>query len=75
MSTGTRSTIKCWWNLVTARSTSSDLKPLDGISKSKAWVLVCCKSKREESRDSDLACDHVNKLLLQVAINLGLNLL
>ena len=75
VSTGTRSTIKCWWNLIIARSTSSDLKHLDGISKSKAWVLVCYKSKREESMDSDLACDHVNKLLLQVAINLGLNLL
>ena len=35
VSTRTRSTIKCWWNLVaTARSTTNDLKPLSGISKS-----------------------------------------
>ena len=75
VSTRTRPTIKCWWNLVAARSTSGDLKPLSEISKSYAWELVCCKSKREEFVDSELAYGRVSKLLLEVAIDLGLNLL
>ena len=34
---------------------------------------MCCKSRREESVDLELARGRVNKLLLEVAINLGLN--
>ena len=75
VSTGTRPTIKCWWNLVAARSTSGDLKPLSEILKSYTWELVCYKSKREEFVDLDLAYDCVSKLLLEVAIDFRLNLL
>ena len=39
------------------------------------WELVCCKSKREKSVDLELACGRVSRLLLEVAIDLGLNLI
>ena len=60
-----------------SRSTSEgDLKPLSGISKSQARRLVLLKIQEEKkSVDSELAHDHVNKLLLEVALDLGLNLL
>ena len=64
--------------LVTAsRSTSDgDLKPLSGILKSQARQLAWLKIQEEkESVDSKLARGHVNKLLLEVALDLGLNLL
>ena len=34
---------------------------------------MCCKSRREEFVDLELARGRVNKLLLEVAIDLGLN--
>ena len=53
-----------------------DLKPLSGISKSQARELVLLKIQEEkETVDSELARGHVNKLLREVAIDLGLNLL
>ena len=64
--------------LVTAsRSTrEGDLKALSRISKSQARWLVLLKIQEEkESMDSELARDHVSKLLLEVALDLGLNLL
>ena len=63
--------------LVTAsRSISEgDLKPLSGISKSQARWLVLLKIQEEESVVSELAHGCVNKLLLDVALDLGLNLL
>ena len=60
------------------RSTSHDLKPLSGISKSQVWVLegLCVANLREkELMDSKLARGRISKLLLEVTINLGLNLL
>ena len=52
------------------------LKPLSGISKSQAWVLVLLQIQEErESVDSELAHGRVSKLLLEVAIDLGLNLI
>ena len=36
---------------------------------------MCCKSKREEFVDSEFARGCVSKLLLEVAIDLGLNLI
>ena len=36
---------------------------------------MCCKSRREESINLELARGHVNKLLQEVAIDLWLNLL
>ena len=36
---------------------------------------MCYKSKREESVDSELAHGRVNKLQLEVVIDLGLNLI
>ena len=72
---GTRSTIKCWWNLVAARSTSGDLKLLSGISKSQTWDLCSINLREEEFVDSKLARGRVSKLLLEVEIDLGLNLL
>ena len=35
---------------------------------------MCCKSKREEFMDSEFVRGRVSKLLLEVAIDLGLNL-
>ena len=64
--------------LVTAsRSTrEGDLKALSRISKSQARWLVLLKIQEEkDSVDSKLACDRVSKLLLEVALDLGLNLL
>ena len=64
--------------LVTAsRSTSDgDLKPLSGILKSQARQLALLKIQEEkESVDSELVRGRVNKLLLEVALDLGLNLL
>ena len=64
--------------LVTAsRSTSDgDLKPLSGILKSQTRQLALLKIQEEkESVDSELARGRVNKLLLEVALDLGLNLL
>ena len=56
--------------------TTGDLKPLSGISKSQARELVLLKIQEEkETVDSELARGHVNKLLREVAIDLGLNLL
>ena len=53
-----------------------DLKPLSGISKSQAREIVLLKIQEEkETADSELARGHVNKLLREVAIDLGLNLL
>ena len=64
--------------LVTAsRSTSEgDLKPLSGISKSQARLLVL-EQIQEEKEFVDLVLAHgcVSKLLHEVAIDLGLNLL
>ena len=59
------------------RSTSEgDLKPLSGISKSQAWMLVLQYIQEEkESVDSELARGRVSKLLLEIAIDLGLNLI
>ena len=63
--------------IAASRSTSvGDLKPLRGISKSKAKRLVLLKIQEEnESVDSKLACGRVSKLLLQVALDLRLNIL
>ena len=64
--------------LVTAsRSTSEgDLKPLSGISKSQArWLVLLLIQEEKESMDSELARGRVSKLLLEVALDLGLNLL
>ena len=36
---------------------------------------MCCKSKREEYMDSELAHDRVSKLLLEIAIDFELNLI
>ena len=57
------------------RSTSRDLKPLSGISKSQAWVLCVANPREKESMDSEFAHGRVSKLLLEVAIDLGLNLI
>ena len=52
------------------------LKPLSGISKSQARVLVLMKIQEEnEFMDSELARGCVNKLLHLVTLDLGLNLL
>ena len=72
----TRSIIKYWWNLVAAtRLTTDDPKPLSGISFHKRGSLCFSKSKREELVVSELARGCVSKLLLEIAIDLGLNLL
>ena len=56
--------------------TDGDLKPLSGISKSQARHLVLVQIQEEkESVNSKLARGHVSKLLLEVAIDLGLNLI
>ena len=77
-STGTKTTIKllvehsCCIKIIT----DGDLKPLNGISKSQArWLVLVQIQEEKESMDSELARGHVNKLLLEVAINLGLNLI
>ena len=52
------------------------LKPLSEISKSQAWVLVLMKIQEEnEFVDSELTRGCVSKLLHEVAIYLGLNLI
>ena len=64
--------------LVTAsRSTSNgDLKPLSEILKSQARQLALLKIQEEkESIDLELVRGRVNKLLLEVVLDLGLNLL
>ena len=63
--------------VVASRSTSEgDLKPLSGISKSQARRLVLLKIKEEkESVDLEFVRDHISKLLLEVALDLGLNFL
>ena len=63
--------------VVASRSTSEgDLKPLSGISKSQARRLVLLKIQEEkESVDSEFVRDHISKLLLEVALDLGLNFL
>ena len=49
---------------------------MSGISKSQAWVLVLLQIQEErESVDSELARGRDSKLLLEVAIDLGLNLI
>ena len=75
MSIGRRSTIKCWWNLVAARSTSGDLTPLNGISSHKRGSLYFANPREKEFVDSKFARGRVSKLLLEVVIDLGLNLL
>ena len=51
-------------------------KPLNEISKSQMWMFVQSKSKKEKkSVNSEFACDHVSKLQLKLAIDLGLNLI
>ena len=56
--------------------TNGDLKPLCGISKSQARLLVL-EQIQEEKEFVDLVLAHgcVSKLLHEVAIDLGLNLL
>ena len=63
--------------VATSRSTSEgDLKPLSGISKSQARRLVLLKIQEEKKFvDSELARDRVSKLLQEIALDLGLNLL
>ena len=63
--------------VVASRSTSEgDLKPLSGISKSQARQLVLLKIQEEkESVDLEFVRDHISKLLLEVALDLGLNFL
>ena len=60
--------------VVASRSTSEgDLKPLSGISKSQARRLVLLKIQEEkESVDLEFVRDHISKLLLEVALDLGL---
>ena len=60
-----------------SRSTSEgDLKPLNGVLKSQARQLVLVKIQKEkEFVDSKLARGRVSKLLHEVALDLGLNLL
>ena len=48
-------------------------KPLSRISKSQTWEFVFCKSKRERVHEFGLTCGCVSKLLLEIAIDLGLN--
>ena len=63
--------------VVASRSTSEgDLKPLSGILKSQARRLVLLKIQEEkESVDLEFVRDHISKLLLEVALDLGLNFL
>ena len=63
--------------VVASRSTSEgDLKPLSGISKPQARRLVLLKIQEEkESVDLEFVRDHISKLLLEVALDLGLNFL
>ena len=63
--------------VVASRSTSEgDLKPLSGISKSQARRLVLLKIQEgRESVDLEFVRDHISKLLLEVALDLGLNFL
>ena len=77
-STRAKTTIKHLVELVAAsRSTSEgDLKPLSGISKSQARRLVLLSIQEEKKFvDSELTRSCVSKLLLEVALDLGLNLL
>ena len=46
-----------------------------GSQSHKRGCLCATNSRVKESMDSKLTCDCVNKLLLKVAIDLGLNLL
>ena len=63
--------------VVASRSTSEgDLKPLSGISKPQTRRLVLLKIQEEkESVDLEFVRDHISKLLLEVALDLGLNFL
>ena len=77
-STGSKTTIKCLveHSYCIKIIIDGDLKPLKGISKSQARQLVLVQIQEEkESVDLELACGHVNKLLLEVAIDLGSNLI
>ena len=39
------------------------------------WCLCAANPREKEFVDSKLACGHISKLLLEVAIDLGLNLI
>ena len=75
MSTGTRSTIKYWWNLVAAISTSSNLKLLSVISSHKRGSLYAVNPREKESVDLKVARGRNSKLLLEETIDLRLNLI